>query len=37
MNVDTAINATLDENIRVQIPGGTRLAVGDEGMYKLLK
>ena len=38
MDVDTAfLNASLDENIWVQIPPGTKLANGDDGIYKLLK
>jgi Reverse transcriptase (RNA-dependent DNA polymerase) len=38
MDVDTAfLNAKLDENIWVQIPPGTKLATGDDGIYKLLK
>jgi Reverse transcriptase (RNA-dependent DNA polymerase) len=38
MDVDTAfLNASLKENIWVQIPPGTRLATGDDGIYKLLK
>ena len=38
MDVDTAfLNADLDENIWVKIPEGTRLAVGDDGIYKLVK
>jgi Reverse transcriptase (RNA-dependent DNA polymerase) len=37
MDVATALlNAELDEDIWVKIPEGTRLAVGDDGMYKLL-
>ena len=35
---DTAfLNAELDEDIWVKIPEGTRLAVGDDGIYKLVK
>ena len=38
MDVDTAfLNANLEENIWVQIPPGTKLATGDDGIYKLLK
>jgi Reverse transcriptase (RNA-dependent DNA polymerase) len=38
MDVDTAfLNASLEENIWVQISPGTRLATGNEGIYKLLK
>ena len=38
IDVDTAfLNARLDENIWVQIPPGTKLATGDDGIYKLLK
>jgi hypothetical protein len=38
MDVDTAfLNAELDEDIWVKIPEGTRLAVGDDGIYKLVK
>ena len=38
MDVDTVfLNASLDENIWVQIPPGTKLATGDDGIYKLLK
>jgi Reverse transcriptase (RNA-dependent DNA polymerase) len=38
MDVDTAfLNASLEKTIRVQIPPGTKLATGDEGIYKLLK
>ena len=38
MVVDTAfLNATLDEDIWVQIPPGTKLATGDDGIYKLQK
>jgi Reverse transcriptase (RNA-dependent DNA polymerase) len=38
MDVDTAfLNANLDEHIWVQIPTGTRLATGDDGIYKLFK
>jgi hypothetical protein len=38
MDVDTAfLNAKLDESIWVQIPPGTKLAHGDDGIYKLLK
>ena len=38
MDVDTVfLNATLDEDIWVQIPPGTKLATGDDGIYKLLK
>ena len=38
MDVNTAfLNASLDENIWVQIPPGTKLANGDDGIYKLLK
>ena len=38
MDVDTAfLNATLDEDIWVQIPPDTKLATGDDGIYKLLK
>ena len=38
MDVDTAfLNASLDENIWVQIPPGTKLAAGNDGIYKLLK
>ena len=37
MDVDTAfLNADLDEHIWVKIPEGTRLAVGDVGIYKLV-
>ena len=37
-DVDTAfLNADLDEHIWVKIPEGTRLAVGDDGIYKLVK
>ena len=38
MDVDTAfLNANLEENIWVQIPPGTKLATGDDGIYILLK
>jgi Reverse transcriptase (RNA-dependent DNA polymerase) len=38
MNVDTAfLNASLEENIWVQIPPGMKLANGDDIIYKLLK
>ena len=38
MDVDTAfLNKNLEENIWVQIPPGTKLATGDDGIYKLLK
>jgi Reverse transcriptase (RNA-dependent DNA polymerase) len=38
MDVDTAfLNAELDKDIWVKIPEGTRLAVGDYGIYKLVK
>ena len=38
MDVGTVfINASLDENIWVQKPPGTKLATGDDGIYKLLK
>ena len=38
MDVDTAfLNANLDEDIWVQIPPGTKLATGDDGIYKLKK
>ena len=38
MDVDTAfLNADYDEDIWVKIPEGTRLAVGDDGIYKLVK
>jgi Reverse transcriptase (RNA-dependent DNA polymerase) len=38
MDVDTAfLNASLDEHIWFQIPPGTKLATGDDGIYKLLK
>jgi Reverse transcriptase (RNA-dependent DNA polymerase) len=38
MDVDTSfLNAILEENIWVQIPPGTKLATGDDGIYKLLK
>jgi uncharacterized membrane protein len=36
MDVNTSfLNASLDENIWVQIPPGTKLATGDDGIYKL--
>jgi Reverse transcriptase (RNA-dependent DNA polymerase) len=38
MDVDTAfLNATLEEDIWVQIPTGTKLPEGNDGIYKLLK
>ena len=38
MDVDTAfLNKELDEHIWVKIPEDTRLAVGDDGIYKLVK
>jgi Reverse transcriptase (RNA-dependent DNA polymerase) len=38
MDVNTAIlNASLEENTWIQIPPGTKLATGDDGIYKLLK
>jgi Reverse transcriptase (RNA-dependent DNA polymerase) len=38
MDVDTAfLNGSLEENIWVQIPPGTKLATGDDGIYKLFK
>ena len=38
MDVETAfLNATLDEDIWVKIPPGTKLDTGDDGIYKLTK
>ena len=38
IDVDTAfLNATLEEDIWVQIPTVTKLPEGDDGIYKLLK
>ena len=38
MDVDTAfLNAPINEDIWVQVPNGTELPVGDNGMYKLKK
>ena len=38
MDVDTAfLNAPINEDIWVQVPKGTKLPVGDNGIYKLKK
>ena len=38
MDMNTAfLNASLEENIWIQIPPGRKLATGDDGIYKLLK
>ena len=38
MDVDTAfLNVDIDEDIRVEISEGTKLAANDDGIYKLRK